>query len=578
MLNPLVILLIGIVTVVGLIIVLRVNAFIALVTAAIVVSLLSAGELGEKISRVAVAFGDAAGKIGIVIAMAAVIGKCLMDSGAADRIVRSFLRVLGEGRASIALMGSGFVLSVPVFFDTVFYLLVPLARSLWRRTRHNYVLYVTAIGCGGAITHTLVPPTPGPLVMADNLSIDLGLMIMMGVLVGVPTSIVGLLGCKLMNRLFDIPMRPYAGEAEPEPLADDQLPSLWLSLLPIVLPVIMISANTVADTMANAEHKTLMQEGEVFDWSALAASLSAAGSDDDASVAVRHVWQRLPEEVQQSIAEDAGNNSQELLKGAIQEQLVADQQLRNQPAFAAVSVPEAAKRLAGRGWNNLTPDEIQRYNWMLLESVFPNEVRSTPRRTAAEITSLLGDPNLALLLSAAIAMITLVRQRRLPLKELAKTTETALMSGGVIILITAGGGAFGAMLRVSGIKEYIESSVNLEGGNVGLIMLLLGFFVAAVLKIAQGSSTVSMITTSSMIAAMALSSETLGFNPVYLALAIGCGSLVGSWMNDSGFWIFARMSGFTETETLKMWTTLLILIAFAGLVFTIAFALLIPLA
>ena len=68
----------------------------------------------------------------------------------------------------MALMGSGFVLAVPVFFDTVFYLLVPLARSLWRRTRTNYVLYIMAIGAGGAITHTLVPPTPGPLVMADN--------------------------------------------------------------------------------------------------------------------------------------------------------------------------------------------------------------------------------------------------------------------------------------------------------------------------------------------------------------------------------------------------------------------------
>ena len=460
MLDPLVILLIGIVTVVGMIVVLRANAFIALITAAIVVSLLSAGELGDKISRVAEAFGSSAGKIGIVIAMAAVIGKCLMDSGAADRIVRSFLKVLGEKNASVALMGSGFVLSVPVFFDTVFYLLVPLARSLWKRTRHNYVLYVTAIGCGAAITHTLVPPTPGPLVMAENLGIDLGVMIMMGVLVAAPTAIVGLLTCSAMNRVFDIPMRPYSGEAEPEPLADDELPPLWLSLLPIVLPVLLISANTITDTLLSDSVKAAMQSGQTFDW--------------------------------------------------------------------------------------------------------------------LGVTALLGDPNLALLLSAAIAMATLVHQRGLTFTALAKTTETALMSGGVIILITAAGGAFGAMLRESGVKEAIEGSVNLEGGNVGMLMLLVGFGVAAVMKIAQGSSTVSMITTSSMIAAMGLSPQTLGFHPVYLALAIGCGSLVGSWMNDSGFWIFARMSGFTEVETLKLWSTLLVIVALAGLGFTLGFAWLIP--
>ena len=108
--------------------------------------------------------------------------------------------------------------------------------------------------------------------------------------------------------------------------------------------------------------------------------------------------------------------------------------------------------------------------------------------------------------------------------------------------------------------------------------LLASFGVASVLKIAQGSSTVAMIAGASMIAAMGLSSQDLGFHVVYLALAIGSGSLVGSWMNDSGFWIFARMSGFTEVETLKLWTVLLIIVALAGLGFTLFFAWLIPMA
>jgi GntP family gluconate:H+ symporter len=87
-------------------------------------------------------------------------------------------------------------------------------------------------------------------------------------------------------------------------------------------------------------------------------------------------------------------------------------------------------------------------------------------------------------------------------------------------------------------------------------MLFLGFGMAALLKIAQGSTTVAVITVSSMMAAM-IGNLTLPFNPVYLAVAIGGGGLVGSWMNDSGFWIVSKMSGLTELEALKSWTVLL---------------------
>ena len=127
--HPLLILAVGIATVIGLIVVFRVHAFVALIVSAIVVSLLAPGPVAEKVAQVAAEFGNSAGKIGIVIALASVIGACMMESGAADRIVRAFLGLLGERRASFALMGSGYVLAMPVFFDTVFYLLVPLDRK-----------------------------------------------------------------------------------------------------------------------------------------------------------------------------------------------------------------------------------------------------------------------------------------------------------------------------------------------------------------------------------------------------------------------------------------------------------------
>ena len=212
--------------------------------------------------------------------------------------------------------------------------------------------------------------------------------------------------------------------------------------------------------------------------------------------------------------------------------------------------------------------------------------RPTLLRQAADVAALLGDANLALFLATAIAMLIYYQQRKPTLVEMSKMVELSLMSGGVIILITAGGGAFGAMLKVAGVGDAIKQLFSGESGVSGLALLLLGFGVSAVLKIAQGSSTVAMITASGMMAGMASATgsaesvelaSVLGFHPVYLATAIGSGSLIGSWMNDSGFWIFAKMGGLTEAEALKSWTPTLIVLGTVGLGVTIVLTQILPL-
>ncbi len=447
-LHPLLILAIGLLTVIGMILALRINAFIALLSAALVVSLLAPGEWASKVARVAEAFGSTAGGIGIVIALAAVIGLCLLGSGAADRIVRWFLSLLGEKRGHAALLSSGFVLSVPVFFDTVFYLLVPLARSMYGRTGRDYLKYLLAVAGGAAITHNLVPPTPGPLIMADTLGVEVGVMILVGAVVAIPVAIVCLFLIGWFNQRLDIPMRSIGDQDEPEPLPDDALPGLGVSLLPIILPVVLIASNTIVQTTA--------PDGALASW-----------------------------------------------------------------------------------------------------------------------TAVLGNPNLALLFAAAISMVVYVRQRTPSKSEFGLLMEKALMSGGLIILITAAGGAFGAMLRAAEIGTSLENMFG-DSEATGMLLLFLGFGVSSLLKIAQGSSTVAMITTSAMLASL-LTSGTLSFHPVYLATAIGSGAMVGSWMNDSGFWIFAKMGGLTEAESLKTWTPLLALLGVAAFVVTLLMALVLPL-
>src|SRR2546427_1322234 len=190
--HPTLILLIGIATILAGIVVLRLNAFLALIIAAIVVSLLAPGEAAVKIARVAEGFGRTAGTVGIVIALAAIIGKAMMESGAADRIVNAFLALLGEKRGATALCSTGYILSIPVFFDTVFFLLVPLARSMCGRTNRNYLHYLLAIAAGAGAAHTLGPPPPGARGIAGTLGGGLRIMVLGRMVVALAAAGAGL--------------------------------------------------------------------------------------------------------------------------------------------------------------------------------------------------------------------------------------------------------------------------------------------------------------------------------------------------------------------------------------------------
>jgi len=177
----------------------------------------------------------------------------------------------------------------------------------------------------------------------------------------------------------------------------------------------------------------------------------------------------------------------------------------------------------------------------------------------------LGNKNFALLAGAAIAVWMFRRQQQLSLAQLRDRLEPAIMSAGLIILITSAGGAFGKMLSRCGIGEALSE---LSGGEQfsGAALILLAFGLSSLMKIAQGSGTVAMITASAMIASLLSNEPFLPCHPIYLFAAIGFGSNVISWMNDSAFWVVCKMSGFTEKETLSTWTPLLVVICLTGLI------------
>ena len=223
-------------------------------------------------SRFARAFGETAGEIGLLIAFASVLGAGLLRSGAAERLVRALLALVGPRGRPAAFCAGGFVLGVPVFFDALFLLCAPLAKSAalkgdgegeedGRAARGGgYLLLLLAICCGGTMTHSLVPPTPGPLLVAAELNVSIPLMITAGTGVSVAAAAVGLLWsawhCRQRVRAGkDVPVREGGvadlarlRELGERPLAE--LPPLWLSLAPVAVPIFLIAQRAGWEALA----------------------------------------------------------------------------------------------------------------------------------------------------------------------------------------------------------------------------------------------------------------------------------------------------------------------------------------
>lgn len=390
--------------------------------------------------RVTTSMGEYFGKLAIIIVCASIIGRCLLDSGSAERIVRTLLQLLGQRLAPAALTVSSFVLGIPVFFDTVFYLMIPIAKVLRIQTGAGYLLYVLAIVAGATMAHSLVPPTPGPLAVAEMFQVDLAQMIVGGGLVGIVAATAGLLWASMMNRFFTLEIPDEDTDSLESTAQKDtaELPPFYIAVLPIALPLLLISMKPV------------------------------------------------------------------------------------------------------------------------LSSSHP-------------LITTLSDKNVALLLSAAIALGVYLFTIRPSKETMSAAMQSAIASAGAILLITCAGGAFGRILFQTNVASLLT---NLPGTSP-VVLVTAAFLVTAGIRTAQGSATVAMMTAGGVFGPL-VTSGTVDVAPLYMALAIGCGSKPVSWMNDSGFWIVTRMSGMSETDGLKFVSPLLTVMGVAGLLAVIAGVVFIP--
>lgn len=401
-------------------------------------------------SRLTEGFARTFRKLGIPVTMAAIVGICLLESGAAARLVAAIMALFGPRGTAPALTFSGFVLGIPVFFDNVFYLLLPLAKAVGKARPAKYLTAVMAIVVGATMAHSLVPPTPGPLFVADTMGVGIGFMMVGGFIVGSIAASFGFCYGALCNRF--ISLAPPEDTAAENTSDERRKVPLLLAALPIGLPILFLGGSEFVEYLASARETSL----------------------------------RL-------------------------QQLNANVAIFNDPTLVFIS--------------------------------------------AAIV---------------AIAILRFYSTTECVMKSVAK----GLSDAGTIVLLTSAGGAFGASLQQLNIASAIGeqfTSITTPWG-----MLFTAFLLTSLIRAAQGSATVAMLTSSAIIAPVVETMD-LPFHTLYVALAIGCGSKPLPWMNDSGFWQVATMTGMTTQQTLKTFTVALTIMGVVGFGITLLGAWLFPL-
>ena len=497
-------LVIGIAVIVAIVLLTRLDAFVALLLAALVVGFVAGQPATETLTSITTGFGATLGSIGIVIGLGVAVGKMLEVSGAADALARAFVRALGRDREPWAMAGTGSLVSIPVFCDSGYVIMHPLARSIARRKRSGFVALALALGCGMTLTHHLVPPTPGPLGVAGILGADLGGLILAG----------------LVFTLLLLPVVVlYAKWVGPQ-------------LEPQVVPEVREAVYGPGSLTAGSGSAQLREQGigpgtAASYGSAPTAVAERPGSGDAASTAHGATG-----------PVDAGT----------------DEPMDDDPAAALGPPPQGApphRVGAGRASVPLVVPLLLIVSNTVGTAVDRNQQGALtgedyePSRWA-EVLAFIGSPVVALLIGVLLAVYLLL-PRWVGKDQTHSWLAQAAASAGLIILITGAGGALGRVLRDSGVGDALAEAI----AEVNMPAVLVPFLVASLVRIAQGSGTVAMITAASVTAPRI---DGLGLTALVAALACCAGSMVFSYYNDSYFWVVTRFTGLDGTAALRGWS------------------------
>ncbi|MDA7920709.1 GntP family permease [Verrucomicrobiales bacterium] len=417
------------------ILVFRLQAFIALIIASIFVAIAAGMPLGEIPDTVVKGMGGALGFIATIIGLGAIFGQILENSGGAKTLANSLVNLFGQKRASWAMLLTGFLISIPVFLDVGLVIVAPIIYALARDSKKSILLFGLPLVCGMAVTHAFVPPTPGPVAVAEILGADLGRVILYGIGIGLPTAIiVGIFMVPKVCKNIQVEIPDFFEEAEDS----GPLPNFGLVAFIMGLPIVLI---VLGSTWAKADAPTSLQT----------------------------------------------------------------------------------------------------------------------------LVGFLGHPVVALLIATLLALLFLGVMRGVGKDKLLDLSTKALGPAGIIILITGAGGVFKQILGASGVGDALADWL----GSYGISAVVLAYLFSMIVRVAQGSATVAMITAAGLMAGIVQAGDYSPSDLALIVIAIAAGSTMLSHVNDSGFWIISRYLGMNEAQTLKTWTVLSVAISLIGFLFTV---------
>jgi|TARA_R110002020_G_scaffold226974_2_gene437557 Gnt-I system low-affinity gluconate transporter len=426
----------------GLILRARMPAFLALLLVSAGFGIVYGMQPAAIIQSIQSGMGGTLGFVAVVVGLGAMLGGLLEVSGGVRALSSGMLKVFGDKRAPLALGFVGFIVAMPVFLDVALIILAPMIYGLTRRTGRPIVAFAIPLLAGLAVSHAFIPPTPGPIAVADILGADLGLVIAFGTITGLPAMLVaGPLFARWLERQPAFQVGVPEGHEE-ESVGDSVG---FLTALGIVLvPLLLILAGTLVDALGKA---------------------------------------------------------------------------------GVMELPV-----------------------LLMHFVM-----------------FAGHPFIALMIACLLAWFIFGKLRGVPSKALTGAMVKALEPAGVVVLITGAGGAFKQILVDSEAGAVLAETLT----ATGMSPLLFGFAVAAIIRVAQGSATVAMLTAAGIAAPVAELAGLSAGGTALMVMAVASGATVLSHVNDSGFWLVSRYLGLSESQTLRSWTVTSTLVGLVGLASTL---------
>jgi gluconate transporter len=407
----------------------QLSPFLALLVVALLLGIAFKMPLPKLLLAMQNGVGSTLSQLAPIIALGAIFGSILEQSGAIAVIAQRLGKAVGLAHMRWAALLVGFVVGIPLFYNAGFVLLVPLVFSMAALSGQSLVVVAISMMAALSVTHGLLPPHPSPVALAGIFNANMGKTMLYGFCIALPAAVVAgpLFAASLKQMRVAAPVKAVAS-AEARAL----LPKATLSLLTALLPILLIASG------------------------------------------------------------------------------------------------------------------------LLLSKWFVHAPK------VAAVCSFLADPMVALLISVLVSLRVLGTNLGIPLKALMQDASKAIAAVAIIMLVIAAGGAFKQVLVDSGVGQIIAEQA--QGARVP--PLVLGWLVAAGIRLALGSATVAGLTAAGMVLPILQSS---GTSPELMVLAVGAGSLFGSHVNDTGFWMFKEYFGLTLKQTLLSWSLMECIVSLMGL-------------